>query len=279
MESGKGTETVNIPPPIITREHGSWAVLFVPMIVGFAYANEISWNVLLLAFSALGVFMSYVPVHMILREYAAGTRDYQKIWGPIFWSTIYLGIGVTCIVPLLSQGYWYLLPIGVAGLSSFFGNYLLTTTVKKSIASDLVAIAGLTLSAPSAYYISTNKLGMNALALWILNGLFFGCSVFYVHMKIRVSGLKKESWQWEDKLTIGSLNILYHVAVIIIVAVIVSYINTSSIVILAFVPMFIHAIVGTVNLHRKTKFKHLGLLLLAQSVVFGILLVVSFSHQ
>jgi hypothetical protein len=279
VESGGGAVIVNIPAPIITREHGSWAVLFVPMIVGSAYATEFSWNVLLLGFSALGVFMSYVPVHTILREFTGEFRKDEKFAAALFWSTVYLGTGVVFIVPLLLQGYWYLLPIGITGLCSFFGNYLLTKTVKKSVVSDLVAIAGLTLSAPSAYYVSTGELGENALVLWALNALFFGCSVFYVHMKIRVSGMKKESWRWSEKIYVGSMNILYHIAVIVIVAVIVLYHMTPHTVILAFIPMFIHAIVGTVNLHRRTMFKHLGFLLLAQSVVFAIILVISISHR
>ncbi len=275
LERNGRDETVNIPPPMVTREHGAWAVLIVPMIVGVAYAREGSWNVLLLALSALGMFMSYVPVHMILREYSGSFWANEKLTAAYIWAAIFLGIGISFIVPLILLEFWYLLPIGVVGMACFFGNYLLTTANGKTIASDLVAIVGLTLSAPSAYYVSTGDLDMNALVLWILNVLFFGCSVFYVHMKIRVTGMKKTSWKLKEKFIVGALNILYHFFVIGIVFIIVLYHATPVMVILAFVPMVIHAIAGTVTLHRKVRFKKLGFLLLAQSIVFCIILIVS----
>ena len=264
---------------MVTREHGAWAVLFVPMLVGATYARDGVWNVLLLGISALGIFMSYVPVHLILREYSGSTRAHEKNSAAYFWSAVFLGIGIAFVIPLIFNGYWYLLPIGALGMTSFFGNYLLTKKDGKTIASDLLAIFGLTLSAPSAYYVSTGVLEMNALILWILNVLFFGCSVFYVHMKIRVTGMKKTSWKLKEKFVVGVLNILYHFIVIGIVLVIVLSHATPVTVILAFVPMVVHAIVGTVNLHRKVRFKKLGFLLLAQSIFFCIVLIVSFNNR
>ncbi len=262
----------SIPKPIITREHGSWAVLFVPMIVGGVYANVFSWNVLLLAFSALGVFLSYVPVHTILYELAGISQGQKKLAAAIFWSVVYFAVGVLFILPLFAQGFWLLLFIGMAGLISFFGNFWLTRKIQKSIASDLVAIAGLTLSAPSGYYVSTGELGITAIVLWLLNFLFFGCSVFYVHMKIKGNAMKRDDFSLAEKFTLGRLNIAYHIFVIGIVVMLSFYHLTKITATFAFVPMVIHAIYGTVKLNRKVKFKNLGLLLLAQSALYGILL-------
>ncbi|MEW5798691.1 MAG: YwiC-like family protein [Bacteroidota bacterium] len=264
---------MSIPKPIITKEHGAWAVLFVPMIVGAAYANSFSWNIVWLALSALGAFLSYVPVHTLLRELIGISQGKEKRTAAEIWAAIYLGFGVLFIVPLLYQQLWLLLLIGIIGAASFFGNFLLTRKIQKSIASDLTAVAGLTLSAPSAYYVTTGMLDAKALVLWLLNVLFFGCSVFYVHLKIRVSGMRKDSWHLWDKLSVGWLNILYHVVVIILITMLVFYHLTPSTVVLAFLPMVIHAIVGTVKLSHRVKFKNLGFMLLAHSVLFGIIFV------
>lgn len=262
-----------IPKPIITKEHGAWAVLLVPMIVGAAYANTFSWNVVWLALSALGVFLSYVPVHTLLRELAGIHQGKEKLAAAEFWTAAYLGFGVLFIVPLLYQQLWLLLLIGMYGAASFLGNFLLTRKIQKSIASDLTAVAGLTLSAPSAYYVTTGMLDTKALVLWLLHVLFFGCSVFYVHLKIRVSGMRKDSWRMREKLSVGWLNILYHMVVIILVTVLVFYHLTPSTIVLAFLPMVIHAIVGTVKLSHRIKFRNLGFMLLAHSVLFGIIFV------
>lgn len=264
-----------IPAPIITKEHGSWAVLFVPMIVGAAFSDTFSWSILLLAFSALGVFMSYVPMQTMLHHWFGSPQEKQRIHAARFWAFIYLGIGAAFILPLLLTGFWNLLFIGSLGILSFAGNFLLTMTIRKSILSDLMAVAGLTLNAPSAYYVSSGSLGAEAAIVWILNFLFFGGSVFYVHMKIRVSAMKKDQWQWYEKLTVGKLNILYHLFVLGIIFGFVLYRVTPTMVIIAFLPTVIHAVIGTLTLHQRVQFKRLGFLLLAHSIVFCLLLVLS----
>lgn len=267
------TPIMAIPKPMVTKEHGAWAVLFVPMIAGTAYANSFSWNVVWLACSALGVFMSYVPVQILLREYIGLHQGREKIDAAKFWSAAYLGCGALFALPLLYQRLWLLVVIGIFGAVSFFGNFLLTRKVQKSIPSDLVAVAGLTLSAPSAYYVVTGALDTKALVLWMLNVLFFGCSVFYVHLKIRASAMKKNRWHVWEKISVGKLNILYHCFVVTVISVLVLYRLTPATIALAFVPMIVHAIAGTVNLSRRVKFKRLGFMLLGHSIVFGILFV------
>jgi len=264
---------MKIPKPIITREHGAWAVLFVPLLIGAVYADRFSWNVVYLALSALGVFLSYVPMHTLLRRFIGMEIAAEKHSESFFWAVVYLLFGVVFIIPLLRQDLWYLIPIGILGMVSYFGNFLLTRTVQKSIFSDLVAVAGLTLSAPSAYYVSTGVIDEKALVVWILNFLFFGCSVFYVHMKLQATALKKKEWGLEDKLSTGKLNIVYHLVVVIIVLMLAVYHFTPTMVTLAYVPMVFHALYGTIQLHRRVQFKHLGFLLLGQSIVFAVLLL------
>lgn len=264
---------MNFPKPIITREHGSWAVLFVPMLIGVVYAGSFSLNNILFAFSALGIFLSYVPIHSILRELNGIPQGKEKIYASIIWAIIYVTIGTAFIIPLFLQGYYHLITFALLGGSSFFGNYLLAKEIQKSILGDLIAVAGLTLSAPSAYYIATGLFDASTAVLWALNFLFFGCSVFYVHMKIKVSALKKDHLPIREKLTLGKLNILYHIFVISVVIILSIYHYTPLNATLAFVPMFIHSIYGTITLTGKIKFKKLGFLLLGQSILFGMVLV------
>lgn len=258
---------------MITKEHGAWAVLFVPMIAGAAYANSFSWNVLWLALSVLGVFLSYVPAQILLRNAAGIMPGKEKLEAAKFWLSIYCSFGALFILPLFYQRLWLLAVIGIIGAASFAGNFILTRKIQKSIASDLTAVAGLTLSAPSTYYVITGTLDAKALVLWLLNVLFFGCSVFYVHLKIRVSAMRKNSWHLWEKLSVGKLNIFYHVLVVAFVIVLVLYHLTPATVIIAFLPMVIHAIIGTIKLSNRVKFKNLGFMLLAHSVLFGIIFV------
>ena len=265
MSSGK------IPSPLITKEHGSWAVLFVPMFVSASVAGKLTIDFLLLAVSALGVFMSYVPVHTLLRHHTGTTQQEERVTQAKFWAVAYLFVGVAFMVPLLIKGYTFLPAIGVLGAISFFGNFFLARKYSKTIASDLIAVAGLTLSAPSAYYVLTQAIDRFALGLYILNFLFFGCSVFYVHMKIRASITRNSKISWSDKLSLGKLNLFYHGAVILIVGFLIVTQFTAQLALIAFVPMVFHGVYGTLSLSGNVRFKNLGLLLLGQSVLFGIL--------
>lgn len=264
---------MKIPRPIIPKEHGAWAVLIVSMGVASSIAGRVSMEFLFLAISALFVFMSYVPVHTLLRHVFMARQAREKTLQAMFWSAAYAGVGVAFIVPVLGAGYLMLLPIGMLGLVSFFGNFFLARRNPKTLMSDLLAVAGLSLGAPSAWYVLTGNLDRQALALWLLNFLFFGCSVFYVHMKIRATSLKKTQLEIEEKLTLGKLNLLYHALVLVIVGLLALEHFTVQFAIIAFVPMAIHAFYGTYTLSGRVRFKNLGFLLLAQSVVFALILI------
>ena len=264
--------TEKLPPPLITKEHGSWAVLFVPMLVSVGVAGKLTFDLVLLALSALAVFLSYVPAQILLRYHTGTAQNEQKLTQARFWGPAYFLIAILFITPLLINGYLLLLGFGALGAISFLGNFYLVRTIAKTVASDLVAVAGLTLSAPSAYYVLTGTIERTAFVLYALNLLFFGCSVFYVHMKIRATSTKSPAMSWSDKLSLGKLNLFYHIAVVSLVALLAALHFTRIVALIAFVPMLIHGVYGTVNLTGRVRFKNLGLLLLGQSLLFGILL-------
>ena len=78
-----------------------------------------------------------------------------------------------------------------------------------------------------------------------------------------------------DKISLGKLTLLYHLLVLILVGLLAAIHLTPGFAILAFVPIAAHAVYGTLNLSGKVRFKNLGFLLLAQSLLFGVFLFVS----
>jgi hypothetical protein len=270
---------MKISKPIFPREHGAWAVLFVPLTIGIAAAGKFNPMVVLLALSALWLFLSYVPVQAVARRYLGSARDGDELQSAWFWAIAYLLAGALFILPVLATGFWLLPPIGVVGWLFFLVNFLLTLRHPKTITSDLAAVAGLTLSAPSAYYVATGNLSPPAVSLWVLNFLFFGSGVFYVHMMVRARGLKKARFSLVEKLKLGRLNLFYHVIVVTIVVVMTLGHFTIQLALTAFIPMILHAVIGTAKLSSDVRFKNLGFLLLAQSAVFAMLLSALFLSQ
>ncbi len=261
-----------LSPPVITKEHGSWAVLFVPMFVNACVAGMWSMDIILVALAALGAFLNYAPAQVLLRHYSGVPQRDEKLKQAKFWATAYLCFTAGIVVPLLLKGYVFLLPVGVLGAVFFFCNFFFVKYYSKMIATDLIAVAGLTLSGPSAYYVLTGTLDRTALSLYVLNVLFFGCSVFYVHMKIQASAAKKPNMEWREKLSLGKVNLYYHAAVVTIVTIFAAVHFIPIFVLVAFVPMVVHGVYGTVKLSTKVHFKKLGFLLLGQSIAFGMLL-------
>jgi hypothetical protein len=261
-----------IPKAILPREHGAWGVLFIPLAVGAFIAGNMSWNILLLAFSTLGVFMASVPLQLILRHRNVSPQDSEKHHQSRRWATVHLAAGSGFLIPLLLQGYTLLLIIGAFGVAVFVAHVVLVTRYGKSIATDMLALAGLALSVLSAYYVGTHTIDLKAIVLWILNVLFFGCSVVYVHMKMKALPIRQTGIHLTEKLSIGKLNILYHIGILCCVPLLALLAESSQGILMAFLPMVVHAVYGTFQLSRRVRFKRLGFILLGYSIWFGMVL-------
>jgi len=264
---------MNIPRPIIPKEHGAWAVLFVPMVVGVGATGLWPGRVLFLALSALGIFMSYVPVQILLRDRFLMSQGNDRVRQARVWATAFLALGLFFAIPLLMSGYWLLPAFAAIGVLGFAVNFGLTRRFPKTIPGDLVSVVSLTLTAPAAYYVVLGVLDRTALSIWLLNVLFFGCSVFYVHMKIRATSMKKEELTWGERISLGKLNLIYHAVVLTVVFALAWRHFTPPLAALAFVPMAAHAIYGTYKLSGKVRFKNLGFLLVGQAILFALIMV------
>jgi nitrous oxidase accessory protein len=267
-----------MPPRIIPKEHGAWAALFVPLIVGASIAGKFTLNVLLLAFGTLAVFMSYVPVQTILRRLSVAPPTPERLRAAKIWAAVYLGLGALFMAQLFLEGLWRLFGIGILSVIAFFVNFILTRHYAKTVLSDLISVLGLTLSAPAAYYTVTEKLDQTAALLWLMNFLFFGSGIVYVHTKLRAAALKKPEFSFGEKLSLGKLNLIYHLVVLAIVGILAAQNFTPLFAIVAFVPMTIHALYGTLKLSSRISFRKLGILLLAQSLIFALLFALAIAE-
>lgn len=79
------------PKPIVTREHGSWAVLLIPLASGAVVAGAGTPNLVLLLLASLGMFMSYVPVQTLILEKTGAMQGNKKISASRLWA------GINCV--------------------------------------------------------------------------------------------------------------------------------------------------------------------------------------
>jgi hypothetical protein len=269
---------MKIPPPIIPREHGAWAVLFVPMLAMLLHERYMNYRFILQALSSLGLFLCYVPAQTILRHLMRSPQNPEKLRQAKIWAAIYGTAGVSAALPLLVSGYYLLVPLGAIGILAFAANYILTGKSSRTIPGDLVSVFGLSLSGLGAYYVLTGSIDSAGLILWIMQFFFFGSSVFYVHMKIQAAYTKSPLFSCKEKLKIGSTSLAFQTALTLFLVGIVVTWSFPVITALAFLPLTLQVFYGAWNLKSNVRFKNLGFLLLGQAVLFGLIVGFSFSH-
>jgi hypothetical protein len=264
---------MGLPKPVIPREHGAWAILLLPLMLGAVIAGRFTPAVLVLLASALFVFLSYTPARVLSRHLTDQRQAPGRLRQAAWWTALYLIPGIAGCVWLLAHGHHALLLPGALAMASFLAALFASCSMPKSIAGDLFSVVGLSLGAPAAYAVASGVLDRTAWLSYLMIVLFFGSSVFYVRMKINAIAVRRESLTWREKWALGKPNILYQSVVIGIVVALAFVQWSPRLVPLAFVPMIVHAFLGTIFLSRRVKLTTLGSLLVAQSVAFGALLV------
>ncbi|MCU7494859.1 MAG: YwiC-like family protein [Ignavibacteria bacterium] len=262
--------------PVVTKEHGSWAVLFIPVLTGIAVSRNYGLPVFLFIASVFFLFMSYTPAEMMLLSYYRRLPHSDRLKTARYWFTVYISLSLLSGIPLIAVYHKYgLLFFAAAALAFFISSLYIMFSLRKNVWSDFLAMAGLTLSAPAAVYLAENAFTSRSLLLYFLNLLFFGSSAFYVHMKMKLSSLKKSKLTFHEKLTVGKLNLLYNAVAIFLLLAFTASFPHKFLIMMAYLPMLIHAITGTFKLPEKVSYKKIGMTFLAYSVVF--LLMISLS--
>jgi len=262
----------------IPREHGAWAVLLVPILVVAAVLRTVNFNLLFLTVSLLLAFMAFVPAQILLRRGWSAPAN-AELKRAKTWSLVYAVGCMLFALPLVLQGFWSLPLFGLIGVAAFIVSLMISKGSQKTILSDLFAVLGLTLSGPAAYYVLRGSTDALSAQLWLLCFLFFGSSVFYVHMKLKAASLKGVELDRTHKLSLGWLNLGYHFLMLALVGVLAALNFTNELAVVAFAPIAVHAVYGTFKLSTRVKFKNLGWALLGHSIAFVILLVIALANS
>ena len=182
----------------IPKEHGAWAMLYVPLAIGALVAWSAPLRLLLLA---LSVTFFFIARESLLIWWRSRSRGQQNDQAQRFMLS-YLALAGIFGAPLLVvyQLYWFFaLALGALMLLAINARQAVRHQ-DRTIGGEMMAIAGLTLTAPAAYYAASGTFDAGALSLWALCALYFASSVFYV--KLRVSAInprsneaRRQSWR------------------------------------------------------------------------------------
>ena len=254
-DKGVGAPTGQLTKPPLPREHGAWGILLIPFATAVGVSGVFDLKVALLLVS-------------VLCFYVART---SWLKGSAKWTTILLAGNVACVVPLLFVWHlWWLTLFGAVAAPLAFRK------TERSVAMQLLAVAGLTLTAPVAWYTATGELDTRAGLLWMLNALYFAGGVFYVKMHIAAALRRKAFMSLAEKARQGILVLAYYTGLVAVLLALTLGGVITFWVLLAYAPVVLRAFVGVGRLGSTLRIKRLGWTEVAYSLVYAVVLVGAF---
>lgn len=178
---------------MLPREHGAWAMLLMPFLLGSFAAGWGGWGSFFLLTAILLLFSSSRPLEVALQYWShskasnerAGRDELQERGrSALIHLATYLTLGgASGLLLLLLFQRWDLLGLGiVAGAALALQLPLKRRRLDRSWTARLLSIAALSATGPAAYYVASGLLDRHAVAIWLLAFLYSGASVFYVRL-------------------------------------------------------------------------------------------------
>ncbi len=259
---------------MLPREHGAWTMFAVPLIVGIGAGGKWDANLLPLALTAFGFFLLRYPLMLSIKSRAPDAR-----LDALRWSAVYAAltaIGSTWL--LLATQLLMLIAIGALGFVSLaIYLWLAARRAEMSTLGEWTGIAGLALGAPAAYLVATRVLDATAIAVYLLNVLFFGGTVLYIKFKVREQPRAvAPTAKWAEKLWAGRVTILYHAFMLIAVALLAASGIVPALVAAAFVLPLCKVVGGVATRSARVNLPRLGLIELGVTIAFAFVIVLAY---
>lgn len=227
------------------REHGAWGMLLVPFATALGVAGVFDLKTVLLLASTLCFYISRASW-------------LKRQW---LWTALLLAGSLGAAAPLfIVWKLWWL-----AGFSAVAAGLAVQPT-RRHFAMQLTATAGLTLTAPAAWYTATGVLDAMAFWLWLWNALYFIGGLLYVRMRIAPVAERPALCKPVLGFYGGLMLFVLALATVDVISFSVS---------LVFVPAMARVLIGVSRLTSPLRIKRLGWSEVAYSVLFGVLLVVA----
>ncbi len=188
---------------MLPREHGAWAMLLMPYLVGTLAAGWGGWPSFLLLVAVLLLFSASRPLEVALQSSArprepkgagaglspARAGDYggemrERSHRALVHLSAYLGLGGGAgLLLLVVFQRWDLLALGLAsGAALALQLPLKRQRLDRGRPARLLSIAALSATGPAAYYAASGMLDRHAAAVWGLAFLYSAAGLFYVRL-------------------------------------------------------------------------------------------------
>ncbi len=242
-----------------------------PLVTGISAAGTLSADTFLFVLAAFGFFLLRFPMMLAIKSRALNTRTLA-----LRWSAIYAALTlVSGAILLLSTRLWILAGLGALGLATLVVYlWLASRRAEMTIWGEWIGIAGLALGAPGAYVVGKHALDATAVALYLLNILYFGGTVLYIKFKVREQPrLALSAPNLWARLWSGRASILYHAIAIALVAIFAAIQWVPALVPIAFILPMCKIIVGVLDQPERLNIRRLGFIEVGFTLLFLVVIL------
>lgn len=186
----QATKRVVIRSVALPSEHGGWGFLIEPILLGLLVA--FSWQGVLLAIAAVGVFLIHQPLKIATKDRLNERQTPRLLWAQRF----VLGYAALAVVPmlvlLLSTPLLFLLPIVLAIPFAAVQLYYDARNRSRQLLPEVAGAAALAMIAPAIAILGGWTFGM-AIVLWAILAMRAVAAILYVRCRIRLKLAKPTS--------------------------------------------------------------------------------------
>lgn len=254
----------------LPKEHGAWGMLYVPFLLGAFTAAAGAGRLVLLGLSTTFLFIGRESVLGWWRARCRGRRD--ETGERLMW--IYLGLAAAFGAPLILFSHLYgMIPLGLAAGGLLVWNAgQAARREERTIFTEVLGIIGLTLAAPTAYYVALGRWEPEGLLLWALSAIYFGGSVFYIRLRVVAAHRKRERESARIRWLCGG----YYAVLAALLVVAVAIGRANGLLLAAFAPAIARAFWHVVKPPKRAILQRIGVLEIVYSAWFLIFAVLAF---
>jgi len=254
----------------LPKEHGAWVMLYVPFVLGVAVAGRVNWQVLLLLLSTTAIFISRESL-LVWRRARSRGRDAAEAGRTL---SLYLVLTAAFGSPLiLVFKLFWLIPLGLIGAALLMINGRQAAQMEeRAMTSEILAIGGLTMTAPAAYYAASGRWEMTAFWLWLLSMLYMASSVFYIKLRVYRLNPRKHVEQrgaWRSCA-------VYHSFLLVALPALIFAGSLNLLALIAFAPVIVRTFWGMFKPTTKVNLMRAGILEIVYSMIFLICAALNF---
>ncbi|MDJ0690337.1 MAG: YwiC-like family protein [Xenococcaceae cyanobacterium MO_188.B32] len=166
--------------PTFSPEHGVYVMLIVSLLTGAAAAQQWTWATTL---ALICGFCGFQAEHPLVWQIKQRKKLQPRL---LLWASIYGGVAGAIALWFLWHNL-HILPLlliyGIAIAALIFDVVSVWHRQQKSRLNEIVTFAAVCLLAPLAYTVTVGTISHVAIALWVLNTLFFSSAIFTVKLR------------------------------------------------------------------------------------------------